>query len=178
MSSWTYVNGIIVVSPMGRTQYEKTYILNTVLDHLPRVTGSEGDMDLYINIKNGTNSSSSCDEFGYVTNNLIDSYGGKSRSQGWLRTQDEYILTINGSLRDMEFSKTLKEFNNWLCRLAKRVLVEEIIVEVKGYDDKIIIRNTNNAYKNMYEYPSWSYWGEKQKSENWCEYLMWKEDNE
>lgn len=72
MSSWTYITGTITVSPMGRTQHEKTYILNTVLDHLPRVTGSEGDMDIYVNQKNGTNSSSSADEFGYCTNNLED----------------------------------------------------------------------------------------------------------
>ena len=48
MSSWTYINGTVTVHPMGRTQPEKRYILETVLNHLPRVTGSEGDMDVYI----------------------------------------------------------------------------------------------------------------------------------
>ena len=47
VSFWTYVNGTITVSPMGRTQAEKRYILDTVLEHLPLVTGSEGDMDTY-----------------------------------------------------------------------------------------------------------------------------------
>lgn len=47
MSYWTYINGTITVSPMGRTQPEKRYILETVLNHLPRVTGSEGDMNVY-----------------------------------------------------------------------------------------------------------------------------------
>ena len=84
MSSWTYINGTITVRPMGRTQPEKRYILETVLNHLPRVTGSEGDMNVYIIQKNGHNSSCSCDEFGEVTNNLIDRYGYKSRSRGWL----------------------------------------------------------------------------------------------
>ena len=37
MSYWTYVNGTVIVSPMGRTQAEKRYILDTVLSHLPRV---------------------------------------------------------------------------------------------------------------------------------------------
>ena len=45
MSWWTYINGTITVSPMGRTQAEKRYILETVLDHLPLVTGSERDHD-------------------------------------------------------------------------------------------------------------------------------------
>lgn len=62
MSWWSYIHGTIEVFPMGRTQAEKRYILDTVLDHLPRVTGSEGDMDVYVIQKNGYNSSSSCDE--------------------------------------------------------------------------------------------------------------------
>ena len=44
MSWWTYVHGTIVVSPMGRTQAEKRYILDTVLEHLPVVSGSERDI--------------------------------------------------------------------------------------------------------------------------------------
>lgn len=79
MSHWTYINGTITVMPMGRTQPEKRYILDTVLDHLPIVSGSEADMEVYVIQKRGHDSSSSCDEFGQVTNNLTDFYGQKSR---------------------------------------------------------------------------------------------------
>ena len=85
MSWWTYVYGTIVVSPAGRTQAEKRYVLDTVLDHVPRVTGSEGDMNVYVIQKKGYDSSSSCDEFGQRTNNLIDRYGHKSRRNGWFK---------------------------------------------------------------------------------------------
>ena len=77
MSYWTYLTGTVTVRPMGRTQAEKRYILDTVLEHLPLVTGSERDMNVYVIQKNGDSSSSSCDEFGEVTNNLVDSYGNK-----------------------------------------------------------------------------------------------------
>jgi len=176
MSCWTYINGTITVHPMGRTQAEKRYILDTVLDHLPLVTGSEKDMNVYVIQKNGHNSNSSCDEFGYATNNLNDSYRDKSRRYGWLRIQDEYILVVQGSFRDRMFEQTLKEFNKWIDRLAKRISVEDVLVEIKGYDKKILIRNTNDVYGKMFEYPSWSMYGKKVESENWCEYLMW--DNE
>ena len=53
MSWWTYVHGTIVVSPMGRTQAEKRYILDTVLEHLPVVSGSERDMNVYVIQKEG-----------------------------------------------------------------------------------------------------------------------------
>ena len=66
MSSWTYVHGTIVVSPLGRTQHEKRYILETVLDHLPVVTGSERDMEVYVIQKRGHNCSSFSDEFTHV----------------------------------------------------------------------------------------------------------------
>ena len=56
MSWWSYINGTITVAPMGRTQAEKRYILDTVLEHLPRVSGgSEGDMNVYVIQKNGYN---------------------------------------------------------------------------------------------------------------------------
>lgn len=41
MSFWSYVHGTVTVQPLGRTQSEKRYILDTVLSHLPKVTGSE-----------------------------------------------------------------------------------------------------------------------------------------
>ena len=40
MSWWTHIRGPVEVSVPGRTQAEIDYILQTVLDHLPRVTGS------------------------------------------------------------------------------------------------------------------------------------------
>lgn len=174
MSYWTYINGTIVVQPMGRTQAEKRYILETVLDHLPFVTGSEGDMNIYIIQKNGYNSSSSHTEFG--------EWGGY-RKWKTLSTevQDEYILVVNGSLRDREFKQTYKEFQKWLCRLAKRVDVGNVLVEISGYEKSAIIRNPRlkgkqsweTVYGQMNEKPTWCYNDGEIHEPNWCEYLLW-----
>lgn len=169
MSSWTYVHGMIVVEPMGRTQAEKRYILDTVLDHLPRVTGSEGDMDVYVIQKNGHNSSSSCDEFGMRTNNLTSMYGGKSR-RGWLEMQREYILVVDGSLRDRHFAETKEEFVKWLCRLAKRVSVTEVMVSVDSWENQMLILDKMDKFWKMFENPSWA---NDDFEPTWCEYLMW-----
>lgn len=165
MSFWTYVHGTITVCPMGRTQAEKRYILETVLEHLPIVSGSEEDMNIYIIQKNGYNSLSSVDEFGESTNNLKDSYGRK----GWLETQNEYILVADGALRDRMFEDTFLEFQKWLCRLAKRIGVENIQVKIKGYEKEVFITDSR-PYENMFEDASWV----NKNSENWCEYLMWE----
>lgn len=174
MSWWTYINGTITVRPMGRTQAEKRYILETVLNHLPLVTGSERDMNVYIIQENGTNSSSSCDEYGEITNNLTDSHGRHSQERGWLRVQDNYILVVNGNFRDREFSETFREFVNWLCRLAKRVSIEDILVRICGYDKEYVINdrcNYDSPYSLMNERPSWC--EESNGEPCWAEHLMW-----
>lgn len=169
MSFWTYITGVIKVWPMGRTQAEKRYILDTVLAHLPNVTGSENDM--YINVlpSHGSQSSSSCDEFQMNTDNLIDRYGQRNRAYGWLECQEEYLLILQGNFRDRMFEQTYQELQNWLCRLSKRIRVCDVLIQISGYDKHEIISNAE-PYREMYEEPSWyNDTGEP----NWCEYLMW-----
>ena len=109
------------------TQAEKRYILETVLDHLPRVTGSERDMDVYIIQKNGYNSSCSHNEFGI--------WGGYlSEHNLSTEMQNEYILVVDAALRDCTFEKTFKEFQKWIVRLAKRVCIKNVLVEIQKLD--------------------------------------------
>ena len=94
---------------------------------------------------------------------------------------EDYILVIHGSLRDREFEQTYREFIKWLTRLAKRVDVEDVLVEVKGYYRSEIIRNNQltrpkrcweTKFGQMFENPSWS---DKSDGEPaWWEYLYWK----
>lgn len=179
MSYWTYITGTITVSPIGRTQAQKRYILDTVLAHLPIVSGSERDMNVYVIQKNGHNSSSSCDEFGERTNNLTDWHGNKTRSRGWLYTQDEYILVVDAALRDREFNQTYREFIKCLVRLGKRVMIENILVKISGYDKFTIIKDYcvknekyswQNVFNNLFENPSWM---NDDGEVNWCEYMLY-----
>lgn len=179
MSYWTYITGTITVSPIGRTQAQKRYILDTVLAHLPIVSGSERDMNVYVIQKNGHNSSSSCDEFGERTNNLTNRYGNRTRNRGMLRTQDEYILVVDAALRDREFNQTYREFIKWLVRLGKRVMIENILIKISGYDKFTIIKDYcvknekyswQNVFNNLFENPSWM---NDDGEVNWCEYMLY-----
>ena len=179
MSYWTYITGTITVSPIGRTQAQKRYILDTVLAHLPIVSGSERDMNVYVIQKNGHNSSCSHDEFGERTNNLTDWYGDRTRNRGMLRTQDEYILVVDAALRDREFNQTYREFIKWLVRLGKRVMIENILVKISGYDKFTIIKDYcvknekyswQNVFNNLFENPSWM---NDDGEVNWCEYMLY-----
>ena len=63
MSMWNYVRGLIELDVPGRTQAEKNYILQTVIDHLPKVTGSEKSMNIYTIQTAGHDSWQNFDEF-------------------------------------------------------------------------------------------------------------------
>ena len=164
MSWWTHAKGFVEVRPFGRTQAEERYILETVLDHLPRVTGSEGDMNIHIIQKNGHDFSSSRDEFWQKSENGNGRYGN-------FETQSTYYLMVYGAFRDRMFGRTYREMQKWLCRLAKRVHVTDVMIEITGYceEEMVLIRNKNDIYGEMFESPSWF----DENSSNWCEYLMW-----
>lgn len=174
MSMWTYINGTITVNAIGRTQAEKEYILRTVLDHLPLVTGSERDMETYLIQTKGYNSSSSVDEFENCSNQLVNSYGAHDQKYGWLKTQSEYIIVVDGAFRDRNFDRTFAEFNKWLCRLAKRVKINDVLVKLSDYEKTYIFSNKDGVYTKMFEYPSWT---SDDGEPAWWEYLMWQPDS-
>lgn len=169
MSYWSFVHGTVTVLPFGRTQAEKRYLLDTVLDHLPKVTGSEGDMNIYCIQKNGYSESCSYTEFGEQ----------KPFETLSTKMQSEYILVVDGNLRDRKFAQTYREFVKWLVRLSKRLGVEEVLVEIKDHAKYSLIQNRNQGnngepFSEIFEMVSWV---EKEES-NWCEYLLWEESEE
>ena len=173
MSLWTYVTGSIRVTVPGRTQPEVQYILDTVLDHLPRVTGSERDMHIHVSREYGYSSSSSVDEYGMRTNNLVDSFGDRSRHSGWLKVQDHYIIAVEGHLRDRILSDTKSEFMKWLCRLAKRLIVDDVFIRIWDYGSQFII-DERDKFSEMFEEPSWSRSKYATGEPSWWEHLMWE----
>ena len=177
MSAWTYITGVITVSPMGRTQAEKRYVLDTVLDHLPNVTGSEEDMYIDVLQCGGYDGVSNLDEFDLQTDNLRDRFGRRSRENGRMWTQDKYLVVLHGHFRDRSFNRTFREFNNWICRLAKRVSVDDVLVKLHdSFGKSYIFENTHDVYGEMYEWSSWCR-DEGDTGHNWCEYLLWKPED-
>lgn len=161
MSCWTYIHGMISVTPPGRSQEEMTFVLNTVLNHLPNVTGSEKNMNVSVVQKNGYNEISYCNEFGQDTRKEI-------------KLQETYFLVVNADLRDRKFNETFKEFIKWLCRLSKRVAINDVLVKIydEGYNKKYTINTDGwktDTYFDMLEYPD-----NKKHEQNWCERIMWK----
>lgn len=153
MSSWTYVQGLIELDVPGRTQAEKNYILQTVIDHLPKVTGSEKSMNIYTIQTAGHDSWQNFDEF----YNRVEDF----------RTQSRYFLVLDGNLRDRHYKDTFKELNKFLNRLAKRLIVDSVYVRLYDYNHSYIFTNKNDCYGKMFE-----------NDDPWYNYLMWEFEDE
>jgi len=165
MSTWTHVRGYLCVDPFGATQAQSRYILETVLAHLPKVPGSEGPMDIHIVQRAGHDTWTSHDEFGQ-----------------WIpgadhEMQSQYFLVVEGDLRDTVFAGTKKAFLKWLCRLAKRVWITEVLVSVTGesWDGSMAIDDPE-PFQQMFEDFSWTQIreGQEHPEPNWCEFLRWE----
>lgn len=153
MSSWTYIQGLIELDVPGRTQAEKNYILQTVIDHLPKVTGSEKSMNIYTIQTAGHDSWQNFDEF----YNLVEDF----------RTQSRYFLVLDGSLRDRYYKDIFKELNKFLNRLAKRLIVDSVYVRLYDYNHSYTFTNKNDCYGKMFE-----------NDNPWYNYLMWEFEDE
>lgn len=149
MSSWTCVQGLIELDVPGRTQAEKNYILQTVIDHLPKVTGSEKSMNIYTIQTAGHDSWQNFDEF----YNRVEDF----------RTQSRYFLVLDGNLRDRHYEDTFKELNKFLNRLGKRLMVDSVYVRLYNYEHSHIFTNKNDCYGKMFE-----------NDDPWYDYLMWR----
>lgn len=135
MSSWTSIRGVIEVILYGNTQHENTFIVNSIVDSLPHITGSEQDMGVYVNQEYGYDVSMTYPDLDHIT-----------------QFQSKYLITINGSLRDREFADTIAEFDRWICELAKQLLVNDAIVEIESYEKSQIFTNREFDYSGMYDF--------------------------
>ena len=174
MSMWTYIIGTIRVSVPGRTSAETKYILEMILYHLPQVTGSENDMDISILLSDYSYISDDEDEFGNRTETV--------KCNGF-RINTDYLLVLEGNLRDRTFDRTKRDFIKWLYRLAKRIEVGDICVKISDRTDHELGITDAVPFSEMYEMPpDNSMWIEKIGGKKWLKRLVylrdWEDDEE
>ena len=140
MSSWTYVRGMIIVDPIGESTTEKEFVVHTVLDHLPPVTGSEKNMCVYV-------TPSAYYGLNYRRNS---EYGYKSG-----RAAPHFLITIEGDLRDRKFDQTRDEVMRWICRLGKRLFITDICLSIRDEYGRKGVLTDERPLLDIYEGPHW-----------------------
>lgn len=144
MSRWTFISGVIRVGTPARSTEQAEYIVKTVLNHLPQVTGSERNMCVTITPSAFYSASHDTDEFDEKTDNLKD---------GDFCIYTDYLLTVEGNLRDRLIQETHREFVRWLCRLSKRLGVDDICVKITDHRGREMLITDSRGFEVLYEIP-------------------------
>ena len=66
----------------------------------------------------------------------------------------------------------IREFMKWLCRLAKRVIVEDVLVRIWDYESEFLL-NERDRFSDMWESPSWGH-SNKDSEPAWWEFMCWE----
>ena len=117
MSEWSYIHVSLEVD-LGMFVKSTEYELKRILEFAPKITGSEGGPDIFINIKSGYNLSTSADCDNCYYRKTIKNHRNGCFS---CKKPDEYkcpdgefqttaMITIHGGLRDRNREQTKKEF--------------------------------------------------------------------
>jgi len=136
MSIWSRVTGVIVAETISRSTAEAMYIAQTVVNHLPKIYGSEGCAKFYINALKGLNTSSNVDEFN-KRSNLMQ----RENQWGLFEWQTKILITVEGSLRDASFQNTLRETTRMLSRLSSRLWVKSCLISVSSDKKQFIFHD-------------------------------------
>lgn len=126
MSLWTHVTGAIYVNMYSQSNEQTLNHARHMLANAPKVTGSEGDMQTYVNILNG---------YSYV-----EFDNGIKRK--W---QTGVIISLVGDLRDRTIEKTNQELKTFLDYIKdNQCFMRSLSVSVTD-------NSTTYTYDNPYE---------------------------
>jgi len=118
MSYWTHIVAILEIDTCIQDKNIKEYVENK-LNNAPKITGSEGCADIFINVLSGHNwyISHDCDACKYKDTIIYNENGSyicdadENYECPEGRYQTKIIISIVGNLRDRMKEQTEKEYN-------------------------------------------------------------------
>lgn len=143
MSHWTHITACLSVETgiiAKRSDLRKK--LNKYLKDAPKITGSEGDADVYVNIQRGHNFFTSRDCERCIYKDTIRDI--KVDGEDWIECDAptghdcsaEYqtcvVISVQGDLRDRTKKQTQKEWNKFLKYIEKGNLVRDYSINIEG----------------------------------------------
>lgn len=111
-----------------------------VLKNAPKITGSEGDADVFINIQSGYNSSVSCDcdhcKFGpsiiHLKEGGFTCDGPEDYTCPDAKFQTCIVISVQGDLRDRDRDTTTKEFCRFVDYLKEFFIIRDYSWHIEG----------------------------------------------
>lgn len=112
MSRWTHITSCMSVETCTRN---KKRVKKSIIDYInkaPKITGSEADADVYVNLQNGYNLSS----------------WSKGRRKEY---QTCIVISIQGDLRDKDGETTRDEFVEFLNYIQKEYIIRDYSLNIE-----------------------------------------------
>lgn len=141
MSMWTHITSCLSVDTCNcsKTPVEDVY---KYLKKAPKITGSEADADVFVNLQSGHNFYTSHDctdcEFAPTLHDVV--IDGQEYSE--CDAPDDHdcsaeyqtcvVISIQGDLRDRMKDQTQKEFDAFLKYLEKKYMIRDYSLNIEG----------------------------------------------
>ena len=142
MSMWTHITACLSVDTCwNKTRQEMRKELRSILKMAPKITGSERDADVFVNIQSGYNTSVSCDcahcEYG---SSVLYSHS----EEGWTcdgpkgydcpdgKFQSCVVISIQGDLRDRMKEQTQREFDEFKEFIKTYFIIRDYSINIEG----------------------------------------------
>ncbi|MBR2493889.1 MAG: hypothetical protein IKB64_10610 [Paludibacteraceae bacterium] len=141
MSRWTHITACLSVDTgLAEPRSHVKKVITKELKEAPKITGSERDAEVFVNMKSGSNFwiSADCDHCPYGDTRIPTSKSSficKS-PEGFKCPRAEYqtcvVISVQGDLRDRTEEKTQAEFDEFLKFIKQRYYLRDYSVNIKG----------------------------------------------
>lgn len=143
MSSWTHITACLSVETnIIANKQELKKQVKAFLKNAPKITGSEKNTDVFINIQSGANwfISYDCEHCKYKDTIKNTTFDGKTfqicDAPENYSCSNEYqtciVISIQGDLRDRTLEQTKKEFEKFLEYIKTKFYVRNYTYDIEG----------------------------------------------
>lgn len=143
VSRWTHITACFSVDTFIQDPPKK--LIKQVKDYLknaPKITGSESDADIFVNIQSGHNSWTNfdCEHCKYQPTQKLITENGKEYLECdapvdhdcSAEYQSRIVISIQGDLRDREREQTKEEFKQFRKYLKSEYMIRDYSVNIEG----------------------------------------------
>lgn len=141
MSWWTHITACLSVDTgLAEPRGHVKKVITKELKEAPKITGSERDADVFVNVQSGSNFwiSEDCDHCPYDNTREFTESGGYTCEgpDDFKCPRAEYqtcvTISIQGDLRDRTKEQTQAEFDEFLKFIKQRYYLRDYSINIKG----------------------------------------------
>jgi len=141
MSQWTHITACISVDTCyEEPRREVVRLVKTDLVTAPKITGSEHDANIFINVIGGYNSWTSCDcdhckKYGATRKETAEGFECDAPDNYKCKKgqyQSQVAISIQGDLRDRTKIETEKEFQKFFEYIANKYIIRDYSINIEG----------------------------------------------